>query len=113
MVKKLAFKRFDVVLVKLDPTQGSELKKTRPCLIISPDSMNESRLATLIVAPLTSKVHLGYPTRILTVFQDKKGQVALDQLRVIDRSRIVKIVGNISNKFFQETILNTLQLMFS
>lgn len=113
MVKSVEIKRFDVVLVSLDPSKGSELKKTRPCLVISPDSMNESRLSTLIIAPLTSKARIGYPTRIITEFQNKKGQVALDQLRVIDRARVVKKLGNIINKPFQESVLDTLQLMFS
>ncbi|WP_199741651.1 type II toxin-antitoxin system PemK/MazF family toxin [Legionella sp. km535] len=83
-------KRFDVFLVNLDPTIGSEIKKTRPAVIISPDSMNLSRLKSVIIAPMISTIKDNFPTRILTKFKDKKGQIALDQLRSIDRTRIVK-----------------------
>ncbi len=72
-------KRFDVYLVSLDPTVGSEIQKTRPCLIVSPDEMNR-HIATVIVAPMTTKGR-GYPTRISCRFQGKQGQVVLDQLR--------------------------------
>src|SRR3982750_4229886 len=91
-------KRFDVFLVNLDPTIGSELKKTRPAVIISPDSMNLSRLKTVIIAPMTSTIKANFPTRILTEFQDKKGQIALDQLRSIDRTRMVKKLGEIERE---------------
>jgi mRNA interferase MazF len=81
-------KRFEVYLVNLDPTLGREIKKTRPCLIISPDEMNQY-LATVIVAPMTTKGQ-DYPTRIPCKFQGKSGQVVLDQIRTIDRVRLVK-----------------------
>src|SRR5688572_22405670 len=90
-------KRFDVCLVGLDPTVGSEFKKTRPCLIISPDSMNLSKLKTIIIAPLTTTIH-SYPTRVTLEFQNKMGQVAFDQLRTIDRSRIIKVLGTIHSQ---------------
>ncbi|MFI4919948.1 MAG: type II toxin-antitoxin system PemK/MazF family toxin, partial [Legionellales bacterium] len=86
-------KRFDVFLVNLDPTIGSEIKKTCPVVILSPDSMNLSRLKTVIIAPMTSTIKDNFPTRIMTLFRDKKGQVVLDQLRAIDRSRIVQKLG--------------------
>lgn len=105
-------KRFDVCLVNLDPTVGSEIKKTRPVIIISPDSMNHSRLNTVIVAPMTSTIRDNFPTRIEASFKDKKGQVALDQIIVIDRSRIIKVLGSISESV-QNNILNTLAIMFS
>ncbi len=105
-------KRFDVCLVNLDPTVGSEIKKTRPVIIISPDSMNQSRLNTVIVAPMTSTIRDNFPTRIDSSFKDKKGQIALDQIRVIDRSRIIKVLGSISESV-QNNILNTLAIMFS
>ena len=86
-------KRFDICLVNLDPTIGSEIKKTRPAIIISPDSMNLSRLKTVIIAPMTSTIKDNFPTRVMALFKDKKGQVALDQLRAIDRSRILQKLG--------------------
>ena len=108
----MKFKRFDVCLVNLDPTIGSEIKKTRPVIIVSPDSMNQSRLNTVIVAPMTSTIRDNFPTRINLSFKDKKGQIALDQIRVIDRSRIIKILGSI-NDSVQNNILHTLAIMFS
>ena len=85
--------RFDVYLVNLDPTVGSEIKKTRPCLIVSPDELNR-HVATVIVAPMTTKGRT-YPTRVPCVFQGKAGEIVLDQLRTIDRSRLVKKLGRI------------------
>lgn len=104
-------KRFDVFLVNLDPTIGSEIKKTRPAVIISPDSMNSSRLKTVIIAPMTSTIKDNFPTRILTEFNDKKGQIALDQMRSIDRSRIVKKLG-IIERVDQNKVLDILSIIF-
>ncbi|PJD93300.1 MAG: transcriptional regulator [Legionella sp.] len=104
-------KRFDVFLVNLDPTIGSEIKKTRPAVIISPDSMNLSRLKTVIIAPMTSTIKDNFPTRILTEFKDKKGQIALDQLRSIDRTRIVKKLGVIERED-QIKVLDLLSIIF-
>ena len=87
----LGVNRFDVFLIKLDPTRGREIQKTRPCLIISPDEMNR-HLKTVIVAPLTTRGH-AYPTRVPCQFQGKKGQIVLDQIRSLDRSRLVKRLG--------------------
>ena len=104
-------KRFDVFLVNLDRTVGSEIKKTRPAVIISPDSMNLSKLKTVIIAPMTSAIKDNFPTRIMTEFKDKKGQIALDQLRSIDRTRIVKKLGVIA-KEAQNKVLDILSIMF-
>ena len=107
----LKINRFDVYLVNLDPAIGAEIKKTRPAVIISPDSMNFSRLQTIIIAPLTSTIRASFPTRINTKFKDQVGQIALDQLRVIDRARIVQKLGNI-DKSTRNDILNILMIMF-
>ena len=87
-------RRFEVYLVNLDPTIGSEIKKTRPCLVISPDEMNR-HIATVIVAPMTTKGRR-YPTRIPCRFQGKDGQIVLDQIRTVDKRRLVKKLGVIS-----------------
>jgi mRNA interferase MazF len=103
-------KRFDVCLINLDPTIGHEIKKTRPCLIISPDEMNRF-ISTVIVAPMTTKGR-NYPTRIACTFQGKKGQIVLDQIRAVDKERLVKKLGTIS-KNVQSNVLNILQEMFA
>jgi mRNA interferase MazF len=87
-------RRDEVWLVSLNPTHGSEIQKTRPCLIVSPDEMNR-HLQTVIVAPMTTTIR-AYPTRIAVRFQGKSGQAALDQLRAVDRQRLVKRLGTIS-----------------
>jgi mRNA interferase MazF len=87
-------RRFDVYLVNLDPTVGREIRKTRPCVVISPDEMNR-HLRTAIVAPMTAKGQL-YPTRVVCTFQGKRGQVVLDQIRTIDRVRLVKRLGKLT-----------------
>lgn len=102
--------RFEVYLVNLDPTQGAEIQKTRPCVIISPDEMNH-HLATVIVAPMTTKGR-PYPTRISLTFGEKKGQIVLDQIRTLDHTRLVKKLGQVT-KSVQNKILATLQEMFS
>jgi mRNA interferase MazF len=86
-------RRFEVYLVRLDPTEGREIRKTRPCLIISPDEMNR-HIDTVIVAPLTTKGR-PYPTRVSVRFRRKTGQIVLDQLRTVDKSRLVKRFGAI------------------
>lgn len=85
----------EVWLVSLDPTVGSEIQKTRPCLVISPDVMN-SRLRTVIVAPMTS-TERAYPSRVGVTFQKHRGQVVLDQVRTVDRQRFVRRLGIISS----------------
>lgn len=88
--------RDQVYLVALDPTEGSELRKTRPCLVVSPDEMNV-HLRTAIVAPMTT-VERPYPTRVPVTFQGKRGQVALDQIRAVDRERLKRRLGTVSPK---------------
>ena len=80
--------QYSIVLVNLDPTIGSEIKKTRPCLILSPDEINRY-LKTIIVAPMTTNLKK-YPTRIQVKHNNKRGMVAIDQIRTIDKSRIIK-----------------------
>lgn len=89
----MAVERSDVYLVNLDPTIGSEIKKTRPCVVISPDEMNR-HLRTVIVAPLTSQGHL-YPTRVRCLFDGQEGLVVLDQIRTVGVTRLVKKMGRI------------------
>ena len=89
----LVASRFDVYLVSLDPTQGHEIRKTRPCVIISPDEMNH-QISTVIVAPMTTKGR-DYPTRIPLTFQRKKGQIVLDQIRTVDKTHLVKRLGKL------------------
>ena len=102
--------RFEIFLVNLDPTVGHEIKKTRPCLIISPNEMNHF-ISTVIVAPMTTKGR-NYPTRISCSFQGKSGQIVLDQIRTVDKRRLVKKLGGIS-KNAQTKTLNLLHEMFA
>jgi mRNA interferase MazF len=103
-------KRFEVYLVNLDPTLGREIKKTRPCLVISPDEMN-MHIDTVIVAPMTTKGR-AYPTRISCKFQGKDGQIVLDQIRTVDKVRMVKKLGTISSAT-QKIVLAVLAEMFA
>ena len=103
-------KRFDIYLVSLDPTTGSEIRKTRPCLIISPDEMNRY-IATVIVAPMTSKGN-DYATRVTCTFKGKHGQVVLDQIRTIDKSRLVQKLGTIDRES-QTKVLAVIAEMFA
>jgi len=89
----------EVWLVSLDPTQGSEIQKTRPCLVVSPDEVNEY-LLTVIIAPMTT-TERSYPTRVNIMFQSKRGQVALDQIRAVDRHRLVRRLGTVPAKTAQ------------
>ena len=102
--------RFDVFLISLDPTRGSEIRKTRPCLIISPDEMND-HIRTVIVAPMTTKGRL-YPSRVPCTFQGKRGQVVLDQIRTVDKTRLVRRLGTVSVTV-QHKVLDALQEMFA
>src|SRR5689334_16178580 len=85
--------RSEVYLVNLDPTVGSEIRKTRPCLIVSPDEVNH-KLRTVILAPMTSKGH-PFPTRVPCRFRGKRGYVVLDQIRTIDQTRLIKRLGQL------------------
>jgi mRNA interferase MazF len=102
--------RFEVYLVALDPTLGSEIQKTRPCVIVSPDEANR-HLARVIVAPMTTKGR-SYPTRVPCRFQGKQGQIVLDQLRTVDKVRLVKRLGRISPAV-SNAVLATLAEMFA
>ena len=86
-------KQYEVYLINLDPTIGHEMKKTRPCVVISPDEMNEN-IVTVLIAPLTTKSH-NYPSRVAISFDGKKGWVVLDQIRVIDKIRSIKKLGKL------------------
>lgn len=106
----MVVKRLDVYLVALSPTLGSEIQKTRPCLIISPDEMNRY-INTVIIAPMTSKGR-NYPTRIPCQFQGTDGQIVLDQIRTVDKKRLVKRLGKLDEAIGLKT-LETLQEMFA
>lgn len=106
----LVASRFDIFLIALDPTQGHEIRKTRPCVIISPDEMN-SHIGTVIVAPMTTKGR-AYPTRIAVTFQRKKGQIVLDQIRTVDKTRLIKRLGKLDQATARKA-LGVLQEMFA
>jgi mRNA interferase MazF len=106
----MVVKRFDVHLVSLDPTVGGEIQKTRPCLVVSPDEMNRF-IATVIVAPMTTRGRT-YPTRVACKFQGKEGQVVLDQIRTVDKSRLVRKLGRI-DRATQTEVLATLAEIFA
>jgi len=106
----VAVSRSEVYLVDLDPTRGSEIKKTRPCLVVSPDDMNH-HIRTAIVAPMTTRGR-PYPTRVTCHFAGSEGQVVLDQLRTVDRSRLIKRLGRIEDETMA-VVLATLGEMFA
>jgi len=106
----MVVKRFEVYLIKLDPTVGSEIQKTRPCLVISPDEMNRF-IKTVIVAPMTTR-GASYPTRVPCKFQGKQGQIVLDQVRTVDKTRLGRRLGKIEKKT-QADVLSVLNEMFA
>ena len=106
----MVIERFDVYLVNLDPTIGSEIQKTRPCLVISPDEMNK-HIATVIIAPMTTQAR-DYPTRVNCQFQGKEGQVVLDQLRTVDKTRLLTRLGSIDASI-QKQVLAVLGELFA
>lgn len=108
-VKASSIVRGDVHLVRLDPTVGSEVRKTRPCLVVSPDELND-HLRTVIVAPMTTGGH-AYPWRVPCRFQSRSGFVALDQLRTVDGERLVKRLGRLGSGT-TTAVLEALQEMF-
>jgi mRNA interferase MazF len=110
MVERNPVRRFEVHLIMLNPAKGSEIRTTRPCVIISPDEMNK-HIRTIIIAPMTSAIK-NYPTRVTTTFQGKKGQIVLDQIRTVDKSRLVKKLGSISSSA-EEKVLSVLQELFA
>jgi mRNA interferase MazF len=106
----MVVKRFDVYLINLDPTIGGEIQETRPCLVISPDEMNRF-IRTVIVAPMTSK-GTAYPTRVACKFQGQSGQIVLDQIRTVDKTRLIRRLGKIG-KQSQTEVLSVLGEMFA
>ncbi len=104
----MVINQYDVYLINLDPTVGHEIKKIRPCLVISPNEMNDS-IHTIIIAPMTTKSH-PYPTRVQATFENKEGWIVLDQIRTVDRKRLVKRLGKINQKAI-ENVKNVLQEM--
>ena len=103
-------RRFEIHWVELDPTRGSEIRKTRPAVVISPDEMNR-HIRTVIIAPMTS-TRRDYPTRVNLTFQGKRGQVVLDQIRTVDKSRLVSRLGQLTAKQ-QRAVSAILQQMFA
>ena len=101
----MVIKQYDIFLISLDPTIGHEIKKVRPCVVISPNEMNDN-ISTIIIAPMTTRSH-SYPTRIPIKFEDKKGWVVLDQIRALDRKRFVKKLGKLN----KETILKVKKII--
>jgi len=101
--------RFQVWLVNLNPTKGKEINKTRPCVVISPDEM--SALSTVLVAPMTTK-GFEFPSRITCDFKSKPGLILLDQMRAVDKTRLVKNLGTI-NQNTQQELCDALQELFS
>jgi mRNA interferase MazF len=93
--------QYEVYLVDLDPTKGSEIQKTRPCLVISPDEMNTT-IRTVIIAPMTTKSH-SYPTRVELNFQNRSGWIVLDQIRTVDKERLLKRLGKIEASAIERT----------
>jgi len=108
--RKKAVHRYEVWLIALDPTVGSEMQKTRPCVVISPDEMNE-HIRTVLIAPLTSSGKR-YPTRVPLTFQGRNGDIAVDQIRTVDKSRLLKQVGDIDAPVRQQ-LHRVLDAMFS
>lgn len=106
----MVISRFDVYLVKLDPTVGREIQMNRPCVVISPDEMNR-HVSTLIVAPMTTKGR-AYPTRVQCRFKRRDGQVVLDQIRTVDRESLVKKLGRLETRTTKK-LLPVLQKMFA
>jgi len=102
--------RFDVYLVNLNPTIGAEIKNTHPCLVISPDEMNEY-IQTVIIAPMTTKTR-AHPSRVATRFEGKEAYIVLDQLRTVDKGLLVKYLGRISAKA-QSDVLTVLAELFA
>lgn len=106
----MEIKRFDVFLVNLDPTVGSEIRKSRPCAVVSPNEMNR-HIHTVIIAPMTTRDR-SYPTRVSTSFAGKDGQVVLDQIRTVDKARLVKRLGSLDSQT-AEKVLEILREMFA
>ena len=96
----MEIRQYHIVLVNLDPTQGNEINKTRPCVILSPNEMNK-HLRTVVIAPMTSS-NKSYPTRVVVTHHEIHGQVVLDQIRTIDKLRIIRILGALTHEEIQQ-----------
>ncbi|MGB8467830.1 MAG: type II toxin-antitoxin system PemK/MazF family toxin [Candidatus Babeliales bacterium] len=105
----MVIKQFNIYLIDLNPTQEHEINKARPCVVISPNEMN-AHLQTLIIAPMTSKAKV-YPTRVNIQFDGKQGQIILDQIRTVDKTRLIKKMGSL-DKQTAHVVLQLLQEMF-
>lgn len=106
----LVVSRFEVWLIDLEPTRGAEIRKTRPCVVVSPDEMNHN-ISTVIVAPMTTKSR-GYPTRVSVTFRKKRGEIVLDQLRTIDKGRLIRKLGKIDEQA-TVAVIDVLREMFA
>jgi mRNA interferase MazF len=106
----MVIERFNIFLVQLDPTTGAETAKTRPCVVVSPDELNRA-VATVIIAPMT-RICRGWPTRIEVTFQGKTGEIALDQIRAVDKTRLVKRLGKLDSET-ADAVLDTLGELFA
>ena len=106
----MVVERFQIFLVRLDPTTGAETAKTRPCVVVSPDELNRA-IATVIIAPMTT-VCRHWPTRVEIKFQGEVGEIALDQLRAVDKSRLVKRLGKLDSET-TNAVLDTLGELFA
>jgi mRNA interferase MazF len=96
----MVMEQYDIFLVSLDPAIGHEIKKSRPCVILSPDEMNQ-HISTVIIAPLTTKSH-PYPSRIPLKFKGKEGWIVLDQVRTVDKRRLISRMGHLDSALVQE-----------
>ena len=110
MVKTEDVRRGDVFLISLDPARGGEIKKTRPCVVVSPDELNVY-LRTVVVAPLTTGGH-SYPFRVPCKFEGRSGYIVIDQIRTVDRERLVRRLGKIPSSTLGR-VLTILQEMFT
>jgi mRNA interferase MazF len=106
----MVIERFNIFLVRLDPTTGAETAKTRPCVVVSPDELNRA-VSTVIIAPMTT-TRRGWPTRVEISFQNKTGEIALDQIRAVDKSRLVKRLGKLDFET-ADVVLDTLGELFA
>ncbi len=106
----MVIERFNIFLVRLDPTAGAETAKTRPCVVVSPDELNRA-VSTVIIAPMTT-ARRGWPTRVEISFQGKTGEIALDQIRTVDKLRLVKRLGKFDAKT-ADAVLDTLGELFA
>jgi mRNA interferase MazF len=107
---EMVIERFSIFLVKLDPAAGAETAKTRRCVVVSPDELNRA-IATVIIAPMTT-VRRGWPTRVEIIFQSKTGEIALDQIRAVDKTRLVKRLGKLDSET-ADAVLDTLGELFA